>query len=56
VLAVYHPTMIAANAAADTLDAIIAIETGRSLSLSRVAHKHNIAFERSVLYRNRGEV
>jgi hypothetical protein len=43
--------MVAADAATDKLDAIITIEvpSAWSLSLSRVAHKDNIAFERSVL-------
>jgi hypothetical protein len=45
----YHATIVAANAAANEVYAIIAIETGRSLSLPHVAHKHNIAFERQVL-------
>src|SRR4029077_13813073 len=39
VLAAYYATMVAANAAADNLDAIIAIETGRSLSLSHKQHR-----------------
>jgi hypothetical protein len=37
VSAAYYATMIAANAAADKLDAIIVIEIARSLSL---AHKY----------------
>jgi hypothetical protein len=41
--------MVAANAAADKLDAIIAIKTltawSKPLSLPRVARKHNIDFK-----------
>ena len=48
--------MVAANVAANKLDAIVAIETTWSLSLYRVTHKHNIGFERPVVYRNRGIV
>jgi hypothetical protein len=40
----YYPTMIAANAAADKIDALVAIKSltarSKALSLSRVAHKH----------------
>jgi hypothetical protein len=46
--------MVATYAAAHRLNAIIPIETFRLLS--RVVHKHNIAFERSVLYRYRGSL
>jgi hypothetical protein len=52
VLAVYHPTVIAANAAADPLDAIIAITLTmrpRAFSRSAAAHKDKIGFERCVL-------
>ncbi len=38
-LTAYYATMGAANAGADNLDAIIAIETGRSLSLSHKQHR-----------------
>jgi hypothetical protein len=47
VLAVYHAAIVATNAAADKLDAIVVIETARSLSLS-----HKIAL---AIYRNRGQ-
>jgi hypothetical protein len=48
VLAVYHPTMVAADTADDKCEAIIAIET--RFARSRLAHKA------PVLYRNRGEL
>jgi len=45
--------MVAANTAADKIDTFAAIKPPpappKAPSLSRVAHKHNIAFERSVL-------
>jgi len=49
----YDTTMVATNAAENIIDTFIAIdaltEPLKALSLSRVAHKNNIAFERSVL-------
>jgi hypothetical protein len=41
--------MVAADAAADKIEALIAIEAARSLSLSHVAYKYKIVRERSVL-------